>query len=64
MQASNFIRWGTLQQLRDRYSINRNRAYQLLRENKLRAKKLGGRTVWDFASADELFETLPDCGGD
>ncbi len=55
-------RWGSLEQLRQRYPLGRTRAYQLLNEGKLKAKRLGGRTVWDFASADQLFTSLPDYG--
>lgn len=55
-------RWGSLDQLRQRYPLGKTRAYQLLSEGKLKAKRLGGRTIWDFASADELFELLPDYG--
>lgn len=55
-------RWGNTSQLIARYPLSRSRAYELLRENRLRARKLGRRTIWDFNSADELFESLPDCG--
>lgn len=55
-------RWGSLTQLREHYPLSRTRAYQLLAQGKLRAKRLGGRTIWDFESADALFDALPDLG--
>jgi hypothetical protein len=53
--------WGDLKALLRRYPgvFKRTRAYQLRAEGKLRTKKLGGRTIWEFASADELIESLP-----
>ena len=53
-------RWGTVQQLCQRYPLSRSRAYKLLAEKKLRAKKLDGRTIWDLESAEQLFADLPD----
>lgn len=53
-------RWATFNDLRDLYPLSRNRAYKLLALGKLRAKRLGGRTVWDLKSAEALFESLPD----
>ena len=41
-------RWGSLDQLRKQYPLGRTRAYELLKAGKLRAKRLGGRTIWDF----------------
>lgn len=55
-------RWGDTHQLLARYPLSRSRAYELKRENRLKTRKLGKRTIWDFNSADELFESLPDCG--
>lgn len=60
MAEENLARWGSLKELRQRFPVGRTRAYQLLNEKKLRAKKFGSRTVWDFSSADELFTSLPD----
>jgi hypothetical protein len=54
--------WGTTRQLTDRYPLARTRAYELLAQGKLRAKRLGRRTIWNFESADELFNGLPDVG--
>jgi hypothetical protein len=53
-------RWGSLKELCQQYPFARTRAYELLHEGKLRAKKFGDRTVWDFSSADELFASLPN----
>ena len=55
-------RWGSLEQLRQRYPWGKTRAYELLKDGKLRAKRLGGRTIWDFESADALIASLPDYG--
>ncbi|KPF76994.1 hypothetical protein IP68_03895 [Blastomonas sp. AAP25] len=55
-------RWGSLDQLRQQYPLGRTRAYELLKIGKLRAKRLGGRTIWDFDSVDALFASLPDHG--
>ena len=56
--------WGTTRQFLARYPIARTRAYELLAQGKLRAKRLGRRTIWNFESADELFNGLPDVGGE
>lgn len=53
-------RWGSLAQLLSRYPLSRSRAYRLLAQGKLKAKRLGGRTVWDFESVENLFASLPD----
>lgn len=60
MNTESRSRWGSLRQLCDRYPVARTRAYLLLKEGKLRAKKFGSRTIWDLDSADELFASLPD----
>lgn len=58
--------WGDLKALQARFpgAFGRTRAYELLANGKLRAKKLGGRTLWDFSSAQELIESLPSIGGE
>lgn len=57
-------RWGDLKALQARFpgAFGRTRAYELLHEKKLRAKKLNGRTLWDFAAAEALIESLPEFG--
>lgn len=35
-------------------------AYKLLSNGKLRAKKLGPKTIWDAHSRDEYLASLPD----
>lgn len=57
-------RWGDLKSLQARFpgAWGRTRAYELLNEGKLRAKKLGGRTLWDFAAAEALIASLPELG--
>ena len=60
----NAPRWGNFKALQSQFpgAWGRTRAYQLLHEGKLRAKKLGGRTLWDFAAAEELIAQSPDIG--
>ncbi|MCT2401377.1 hypothetical protein [Novosphingobium mangrovi (ex Huang et al. 2023)] len=57
-------RWGDFKALQARFpgAFGRTRAYELLAEGKLRAKKLGNRTIWDFQAAEDLIESLPDLG--
>lgn len=57
-------RWGDLKSLQARFpgAFGRTRAYAMLASGKLRAKKFGNRTLWDFASAEELIANLPDAG--
>lgn len=56
--------WGDLKALQARYPgvFGRTRAYALLAQKKLRAKKFGKKTLWDLSSADELIEALPSFG--
>lgn len=63
--VDNSVRWGDLNALQARFpgAFNRTRAYQMLNDGKLRAKKLGGRTLWDFAAAEALIEASPDFVG-
>jgi hypothetical protein len=61
--ASNFSRperWGDLKKLTSLYPLKKTVAYKLLGEGKLRARKLGGKTIWDLDSAEEFFEGLPE----
>lgn len=53
-------RWGTVNQLCQRYPLSRSRAYRLLAEGKLKARKMSGRTIWDLASAEQFFAELPE----
>lgn len=53
-------RWGKTNEFLARYPVGRTQAYALLKENKLRAKKCGKATLWDYRAADEFFESLPD----
>jgi hypothetical protein len=57
-------RWGDFKALQARFpgAFGRTKAYELLAANKLRAKKFGGRTLWDFAAAEALIEGSPDLG--
>jgi hypothetical protein len=54
-------RWLRLQPFLNRCPVGaKTRAYALLNEGKLRAKKAGGTTLWEVASGDEYLENLPD----
>ncbi|MDE1915016.1 MAG: hypothetical protein KGJ57_04975 [Sphingomonadales bacterium] len=57
-------RWGDFKALQARFpgAFARTKAYELLAQGKLRAKKFGGRTLWDFASVEALIEGSPDFG--
>lgn len=57
-------RWGDLKALQARFpgAFGRTKAYEFLNQGKLRAKKLGGRTLWDFAAAEALIAGSPDAG--
>lgn len=56
--------YGDLAALQARHpgSFKKTRAYALLKEGRLSAKKFGARTIWDLTSADEFIATLPDYG--
>jgi hypothetical protein len=54
--------WGDLRALIARHpgAFRKTKIYALLRQGKLRARKLGESTVWSLTSADELLASLPD----
>lgn len=45
-----------------RYGFGKTTAYEMLRDKKIRARKLGAKTLIEFASVDEYFATLPEYG--
>lgn len=45
-----------------RYGFGKTTAYELLRDKKIRAKKLGAKTLIEFASVDEHLASLPAYG--
>ncbi|MBF9151653.1 helix-turn-helix domain-containing protein [Novosphingobium jiangmenense] len=45
-----------------RYGFGKTTAYELLRDKKIRAKKLGAKTLIEFASVDEYLANLPAFG--
>lgn len=55
-------RWGDFKAFQERYpgAIQKTKAYALLKEGKLRAKKFGSRVLWSFDAMDELIESLED----
>jgi excisionase family DNA binding protein len=44
------------------YGCGKTLLYSLLRDKKIRARKLGSKTLIEFASVDEYFSTLPTYG--
>ena len=49
----------TVDRFMARYGVGRTTTYALIKEQKLDARKLGGRTLIMAASARALFESLP-----
>lgn len=45
-----------------RFGFGKTTAYDLLRDKKIRAKKLGAKTLIEFASVDEYLASLPAYG--
>lgn len=45
-----------------RYGWGKTTTYDLLRDGKIRAKKLGAKTLIEFASVDEYLASLPAYG--
>lgn len=53
-------KWGSVRSLWPLYRINPNKAYELIKQGRLRAKKDGRLTIVEYASADEHMDSLPD----
>ncbi len=49
----------TIERFMARYGVGRTTTYALIKEQRLDARKLGGRTLIMAASARALFESLP-----
>ena len=49
----------TINRFMSRYDVGRTTTYDLIKQGKLDARKLGGRTLIMAASARALFESLP-----
>lgn len=45
-----------------RFGFGKTTAYDLLRDGKIRAKKMGAKTLVEFASVDAYLATLPAYG--
>ena len=45
-----------------RYGWGKTTTYELLRDKKIRARKLGAKTLIEFASVDEYLASLPLTG--
>ena len=46
----------------ERFGFGKTTAYALLRDKKINAKKLGSKTLIEFASVDEFLTSLPSYG--
>lgn len=59
-------RWADFRGLQAAFpgAFQKSKAYELLASGKLRAKKLGRRTLWDLSSVEELIANLPDMPGE
>ena len=55
-------RWGNLKAFQAAYPgiFSKTVAYDLRKVGKLRTKKLNGKTLWSFDSADALIASLPE----
>ena len=49
----------TINDFRSRYGVGNTLTYEMISDGRLRAVKLGRRTLIDAASARELFDSLP-----
>lgn len=49
----------TIRDFCSRYSVGRTKAYELLNEQKVEARKLGNRTLVVRKSAEDWFDGLP-----
>jgi len=54
--------FGDIKATCQRYGIGRSTLYELLKDRRIRAKKLGARTLIEFASVDEYLAGLPGFG--
>lgn len=54
--------YGDMKDVAALYGFQKTKAYELLRDGRIRAKKLGAKTLVEFASVDEYLATLPSFG--
>lgn len=54
--------FGDIKATSARYGFGKTVIYELLRDKKIRAKKLGAKTLIEFASVDEYMASLPAYG--
>jgi excisionase family DNA binding protein len=57
--ATNNPKLITIREFCARYAVGRSKAYQLLKERKVEAKKFGSSTLIVAESAEEWMENLP-----
>ncbi|WP_157573301.1 excisionase family DNA-binding protein [Novosphingobium sp. AAP83] len=56
--------YGDIHSVAARYGWQKTKTYELLRQKKIRAKKLGTKTLVEFASVDQYLASLPSFGED
>lgn len=54
--------YGDVREVAARYGWQKTKTYELLRDKKIRAKKLGTKTLIEFESVDEYVASLPAYG--
>lgn len=54
--------YGDVKDVAAHYGWQKSKTYELLRDKKIRAKKLGAKTLIEFASLDEYVASLPNFG--
>jgi excisionase family DNA binding protein len=54
--------YGEIPSLDPSYGLKKTKIYELLGAKKIRAKKLGRKTLIEFASVDEYIASLPSFG--
>lgn len=54
--------FGDVRETCARFGFGKTLAYELLRDKKIRARKLGSKTLIEFASVEEYLASLPTYG--
>lgn len=56
-------RWASIKEACRRGPVRKTKLYELIRERRVRAKRLDGKTLVDLNTIDQLIEASPDVGG-